>query len=129
MLTVVLLFIASGMLLIIGLWSSFKRSMLLKSNVRVKGVIVEIVSKGEELYEAEIIFETNKREVIFVTKYLTGNRRHYKVGQSVEIIYNPFNTKKFIWDEGPYKPNGYGAVYAGAVCLMIAIIALMTVLR
>jgi hypothetical protein len=109
--------------------SSFKRNRLLTSGSRVQGVITEILSKGVESYEAEIVFETDKREVVFVNQYLIGNRWDYKVGQTVEIIYNPINAQKFIWDEGPYKPNVSNAVYAGAVCLMVSVIVLMTMLR
>ncbi len=124
----VILFIAAVAIIIKGVLVFVERKRLRQTGIRVNGFLESISVKGDDLVVIEISFETlkNHKEYVSHNVYTPFN---YTVGQPIAIIYDQSNPRKFMIEEGPYKPNGTSVIYAGIVLIMVAIIVYIAMLH
>jgi Protein of unknown function (DUF3592) len=92
-----ILFVAAAIIFfLVGFAFYLKRKRLQKNGIRVQGVIKELIGSGDSIYPV-IEFKTILGESI-IMKYNVSKSPGAKVGDRVEMLYNPNNPNSFIID-------------------------------
>lgn len=124
-----LIFILIGIVLII--WGNFKFTeykRLIQSGIKTEGIVFSIESEyttptdGVANYYPVIRFTTQEKEWITERYGLSSRPCPYKVGESVKIIYDPNDNKKFIIDNGNARLLGPMIMILGVLFIIGAIV-------
>jgi hypothetical protein len=122
-----LILLAVGAFLTIwGMAKMNERRKLLKTGIRVQGVVFRLDeswdSEGRTLYHPVIRFVTLEQE--WITKKLEIGTRPslYREGEDVKVIYDPTDNERFIIDNLSGKITGLLIAVAGILIIISLII-------
>lgn len=130
--TVLVLFAIGFGVLLIGVLKRNERRSLLRSGVRVDGVIVQVINNGynrSTIYYPVVRFLTEEEDSVTETYGVGGNKWSYKEGETVKVIYDPLNPGRFLLDDVRSKPTSPMFISIGAVLIMVSIGLLILGLR
>lgn len=120
-----LIMLAGGVFLaVFGYGKQAERKKLLSTGIRIEGTVIEIKrsSGSDDVGTPVIKFETLNKEWITKEYGISSSTVRYKIGDSVDVIYDAADAKHFIIDNKPTQWLGPVFISVGLALIVGAFV-------